>query len=80
MLPLSLHYFCCAANDLLKILFLAQAAHMRPVTHETDKTERGTVQPELQMAIICQWNILRKGLKGQGMCEDVSIPCYLPKS
>lgn len=46
----------------------------------THKTERGTVQPELQMAIICQWNILWKGLKGQEMCEDVSIPCYLPKS
>lgn len=28
---------------LLKILFLAQAAHMRPVTHKTDKTEHGTV-------------------------------------
>lgn len=64
----------------LKILFLAQAAHLRPVTPDTDKIEHGTVQPELQIAITCHWNILRKGLKGQEMCEDVSIPGYLPES
>lgn len=46
----------------------------------TQMIEYGTVQPELQMAITFQWNILRKELKGQEMCDDVSIPCYWPES